>query len=91
MVQATDVSSTLLYTQHKLPACATGFESVKDIDDYNSDVIVSYYISIAPFPLQFSIDMLSNREGETRVDKHYNWNVGRVTGLSEKYHSWRYE
>lgn len=57
----------------------------KTLMTYNLDVIVSYYISVSSFPLQFSIDMLSTQEGETRIDKHYNWNVGRVTGLSEKW------
>lgn len=51
----------------------------------NLNVIVRYYVSTAPFPLLFSVDMFSTQKGETGIDKYYNWNVGKVTGLSEKW------
>lgn len=51
----------------------------------NSDVIVRYYINIAPVPLLCSVDMFPTQKGETGRDKHCNWNVRRVTGLSEKW------
>lgn len=50
----------------------------------NLDVIFRYYINIAPFPPLFSVDMISTQKGEAGIDKHYNWNVERVIGLSEK-------
>lgn len=49
------------------------------------DGIGRYDRSTAPVPLLFSMDLFSTQKGETGIDKHHNWNGGRVTGLSEKW------